>query len=164
MAVRARVMAIAACFLRSDASTSLVTLAAGFYVTAVALDCCRNVPNFLPDAHKSAGGGPLGRGLAAVRACAPAGDDAGGMLLAFATSPGDVALDASTRQPGNSPFTVALLSFLEASAASKQSAPPSLLSLTTHLVTAVRADTRGEQVPYTNLSLTTEAGDLRLWQ
>ena len=111
----------------------------GFFVTVVALDCCRNVPNFLPDAHKSVGGdGALGRGLAEVRACAPAADDAGGMLLAFATSPGDVALDASTRRPGNSPFTAALLSFLEPAAAAP---PPSLLSLTTHLVTAVRGDT-----------------------
>jgi uncharacterized caspase-like protein len=92
----------------------------------------------------------MGRGLAAMAAVPPAQGDGVGTLVAFATAAGDVALDASTRAPANSPFTAALLSFL---APEESAAPPPLLSLTTHLVSEVRADTRGKQVPYTNMSL-----------
>jgi uncharacterized caspase-like protein len=136
----------------------------GFFVSALVLDCCRNVPDFLPGAHKGAGGGggPMGRGLAPMAAVPPAENDGGGTLVAFATAAGDVALDASTRAPANSPFTAALLSFL--SPAARGEAAPPLLSLTTHLVSEVRADTHGKQIPYTNMSLSKEAGELRLWR
>jgi hypothetical protein len=139
----------------------------GFFVSALALDCCRNVPDFLPNAHKSAaGGGALGRGMAAIAAVPPADGDGGGTLVAFATAAGDVALDASSRAPAHSPFAAALLSFLapaRTTTAAAAPAAPALLSLTTHLVSEVRADTRGKQVPYTNMSLSKEAGELRLW-
>lgn len=70
--------------------------------TVVLLDACRDNPltSDIPLGVREAG---LGRGLARVRA-------AGGSYIAFATAPGNVALDGAGE---NSPFTTALLKFID---------------------------------------------------
>lgn len=105
----------------------------------VILDACRNNP-FTRALTRSMGAtravDALGRGLARL-------DAPGGSLIAFATDPGDVALDGSGR---HSPFTEALLDHIET--------PGLEVNL---LLTRVRADvyrTTGErQRPWTSSSL-----------
>ena len=119
---------------------------------AVLLDCCRNVPDFLATlgATRSASGGtralPSGMGDAAPRLR--------DLMVTFATAPGTQALDRSSRLPGHSPFTAALLKAF--------AAPKRLLELNPFLTDEVGADTAGKQRPHVGGSYGTEAGNLML--
>jgi hypothetical protein len=103
-------------------------------VLLVFLDACRDNP-FRAVAGNVRGG--AGRGLAA-----PA-QSATGTLVAFATAPGQVALDGRGR---NSPFTAALLQHL---------ATPGLevRSLMGRVRQSVRIETAGRQIPWDSSSL-----------
>jgi hypothetical protein len=131
---------------------------AGVFVRAVLLDCCRNVPDFLPGATRSlGGGGGAGGGSRGMCVTTPAPrvkDDEGGMFVAFATAPGEVAQDASSRVPGHSPFTAALIASLKT--------PRRLNDLQMFLRDEVKSDTGGAQVPFVTASFSTEAGSLVL--
>ncbi len=105
----------------------------------VFLDACRNNP-FERSLSRSLGAtrsaSALGRGLARIEA-------SGGTLIAFATDPGDVALDGAGE---NSPFTSALLEHLET--------PNIEINV---MLTRVRGDvfrnTDSQQRPWTSSSL-----------
>jgi len=105
-------------------------------VSIVFLDACRDNPlaRNLAVASRSTS---VGRGLAQV-------DKAVGMMIAFATQPGNVALDGKGR---NSPFTEALLRHIDSEGASIND-----------VMIGVRKDvletTNGKQVPWENSSLT----------
>jgi len=105
-------------------------------VSIVFLDACRDNPlaRNLAVASRSTS---VGRGLAQV-------DKAVGMMIAFATQPGNVALDGKGR---NSPFTEALLRHIDSEGASIND-----------VMIGVRKDvletTDGKQVPWENSSLT----------
>jgi len=128
---------------------SRTNMAAG----AVFLDCCRNVPDFW------AMMGAKGRGVGGVRSL-PSGMGAVSpglrdLMVTFATAPGMVALDRSTRLPSHSPFTAALLSALSVPGLS-------LLHLNPMLTDEVAADSGGRQVPHVGGSYGIEAGNLVL--
>lgn len=105
----------------------------------VLLDACRNNP-FEAELARSLGAtrsaNTLGRGLARIEA-------SGGTLIAFATDPGDVALDGDG---DNSPFTEALLKHIET--------PNIEINV---MMTRVRGDvfskTNAQQRPWTSSSL-----------
>lgn len=105
-------------------------------VSIVFLDACRDNPlaRNLAVASRSTS---VGRGLAQV-------DKAVGMMIAFATQPGNVALDGKGR---NSPFTEALLRHIGSEGASIND-----------VMIDVRKDvleaTKGKQIPWENSSLT----------
>jgi len=105
-------------------------------VSIVFLDACRDNPlaTNLALASRSVS---IGRGLAQV-------EKAVGMMIAFATQPGNVALDGEGR---NSPFTAALLRHIGSEGASIND-----------VMIDVRRDvletTNGKQVPWENSSLT----------
>ena len=125
---------------------------AGMFAGAVLLDCCRNVPDFLAalGATRSAGGGT--RALPAGMAdCKSATEN---LLVAFATKPGECALDRSSRLTRHSPFTAALLRSLEA--------PRRLNDLSMFLVDEVKRDTRDRQCPQALATWGAEAGTLLL--
>ena len=119
---------------------------------AVLLDCCRNVPDFLAElgATRSAGGGTraLPSGMADCKTSTE------NLLVAFATKPGECALDRSSRLASHSPFTAALLRSLEA--------PRRLNDLPMFLVDEVKRDTRDQQCPQALATWGTEAGTLLL--
>jgi uncharacterized caspase-like protein len=125
---------------------------AGVTAGAVLLDCCRNVPDFLAQlgATRSASGGtralPSGMGEAAPRLH--------DLMVTFATAPGTEALDRSSRLPGHSPFTAALLKAF--------AAPKRLLELNPFLTDEVGADTAGKQRPHVGGSYGQDAGNLLL--
>jgi hypothetical protein len=143
---------------------------AGVFVACALLDCCRNVPDFLPGAHRSAGsgggGGAVRGGMGAITTPSLSAADAGGMLVAFATAPGQFARDASTRMPGHSPFTAALLASLRPAASGAGAAAGGgglrLNDLHMFLRDEVHADTGGEQRPFISASFSTAAGSLLL--
>jgi uncharacterized caspase-like protein len=126
---------------------------AGVFVSTVLLDCCRDVPAFLPGAHRSASSSAVRGGMGAI-AQPPLSDDAGGIFVAFATAPGRTARDESSRIKGHSPFTAALLSGLRT--------PRRLNDLQMFLNDEVMADTGNEQRPFITASFCTEAGNLVL--
>lgn len=108
------------------------------------LDACRNDP--LP--HQTASAAPdrgieIAGGLAAPSTPASGTIRGAGTLIAFATAPGRVALDG---EGSNSPFSSALSRHIGAKGLEVQ-----------QMLTRVRADvvaqTRGEQVPWSNSSL-----------
>lgn len=105
-------------------------------VNLVFLDACRDNPlaKKLGRASRSL---TVGRGLAAV-------EKAAGMLIAFATQPGNVALDGDGR---HSPFTQALLKRIESSDAS-------INDVMIDVRRDVMAATKDQQVPWENSSLT----------
>ena len=125
---------------------------AGMLAGAVLLDCCRNVPDFLAElgATRSAGGGTraLPSGMADCKTSTE------NLLVAFATKPGECALDRSSRLASHSPFTAALLRSLEA--------PRRLNDLPMFLVDEVKRDTRDQQCPQALATWGTEAGTLLL--
>ena len=110
----------------------------------VFLDACRNNPLANAFARKmrsasktrSTGSTAVGRGLARV-------ESGLGMLISYATSPGDVALDGDGR---NSPYTTALLQHMETPGVNIND-----------LMISVRQDvlksSRGQQIPWENSSL-----------
>ena len=104
----------------------------------VLLDACRDNP-LAGDLARSMG---LSRTVAARRGLARVAG-AGETLIAYATSPGDVASDGAGR---NSPFTEALLEHI---------ATPGLSvnDLFTEVTGAVKARTGGRQKPWTHISL-----------
>ncbi|MGE0611916.1 MAG: caspase family protein, partial [Hyphomicrobiales bacterium] len=105
-------------------------------VSLVFLDACRDNPltrSFSSVARSAS----VGRGLAPV-------EKASGMMIAFATEPGSVALDGTGR---NSPFTTALLNHIDT--------PDTTIN---DIMIEVRKDvmeaTRNSQIPWENSSLT----------
>lgn len=123
---------------------------AGAAAAAVWLDCCRDVPDFLAaaGATRSSGTRALSRGMGDAR---PALRD---VMLTFATAPGTVALDRSSRLAAHSPFTAALLKAL--------AAPRRLLELAPFLTDEVAADSGGQQRPHVGGSYGVDAGNLVL--
>ncbi|MCB1420354.1 MAG: caspase family protein [Notoacmeibacter sp.] len=88
-----------------DVQQSVVKyMGGGKRIGIVLLDACRDNPlsRSLARRFSTTRSGVVGEGLAEIRA-------SGGTLVAFATAPGDVALDGEGK---NSPFTVALLKHL----------------------------------------------------
>jgi uncharacterized caspase-like protein len=106
----------------------------------VFLDACRDNP-LAENLARSMGtrSGAVGRGLAKLGSGI-------GTLIAFATQPGNVALDGTGR---NSPFTTALLKHLGTPG---QSITDELIQVRREVLTA----TQGKQVPWDNSSLTGE--------
>jgi hypothetical protein len=107
------------------------------------LDSCRDNPfaSAAPAPRRGREGArsgtrSLGRGLAPVRSSA-------GMLIAFATAPGDVALDGTG---SNSPFTSALLSEIETPGIDVR-------EMLGRVRRIVRQSTGGRQIPWDNSSL-----------
>lgn len=105
-------------------------------VSIVFLDACRDNPLAanLALASRSLS---IGRGLAQV-------EKAVGMMIAFATQPGNVALDGQGR---NSPFTAALLRHIDSEGASINDV---MINVRKDVLDA----TNGKQVPWENSSLT----------
>ena len=106
------------------------------------LDACRNNP-FTRSLKR---GLSNSRALSVEVGLAPIGTRGGGLLVGYATAPGDVAADGNG---ADSPFTIALLKHL----------PTPDLEINTAMI-RVRADvadmTRQEQRPWTNSDLTSE--------
>jgi uncharacterized caspase-like protein/lipoprotein NlpI len=131
-------------------AVSLDTILSGLddktHATLVFLDACRDNP-FAPEGGaKSAAAGrnlSLGPGLSAPASLGHGGMAGAGTLLAFATAPGQVALDGDD---GDSPFSVALIRHIATPDLEIQS-----------MLTRVRADvvkaTNGSQIPWSNSSL-----------
>ncbi len=109
-------------------------------VNLIFLDACRDNP-LAENLARSMGtrSGAVGRGLAKLGSGI-------GTLIAFATQPGNVALDGAGR---NSPFTTALLKHLGTPG---QDVTRDLI----HVRRAVLEATQGKQVPWDNSSLTGE--------
>ena len=109
-------------------------------VNLIFLDACRDNP-FAEKLSRSMGtrSGSVGRGLARLGSGV-------GSLIAFATQPGNVAMDGAGR---NSPFTTALLAHLGTPG---QDITRDLI----HVRRDVLAATDGKQVPWENSSLTGE--------
>lgn len=105
-------------------------------VGLVFLDACRNNP--LTRNLKSASRAAVGSGLAKIQ------DAPSGMLIAFSTQPGNVALDGLGR---NSPFTKAVLGNIDKP---NQSIGDMLIQVRTEVMKA----TDSKQVPWENSSLT----------
>src|SRR3990172_3752158 len=105
-------------------------------VSLVFLDACRDNPlaHSLAQVSRSL---EIGRGLARV-------DKAVGMMIAFSTQPGNLALDGEGR---NSPFTNALLRHIAADGAS-------INDVMIEVRNDVLKETDGKQVPWENSSLT----------
>ena len=120
----------------------------------VLLDCCRNVPDFLGMMQ-----GLKSRVVGGARSLPSGMSDATprlrDLMVMFATAPGAVALDRSSRLQDHSPFTAALLKAL---------AVPQLrlLDLTPMLTDEVSSDSGGKQRPHVGGSYGREAGDLVL--
>lgn len=114
--------------------------------TIIMLDACRDSP-FAAEPERQARGRSGGRGLPPDRQQASAGlaatSSASGMLVAFATAPGRVALDGSGQ---NSPFTTALLQHL-------QTPDLEVRQMLGRVRRAVREATGGHQIPWDNSSL-----------
>ncbi len=123
---------------------------AGVAAAAVWLDCCRDVPDFLAAAGATRGGGEraLARGMINTRLTPP------DVMLTFATGPGEVALDRSSRLAAHSPFTAGLLMAL--------AVPRRLVDLAPFLPDEVAADSGGRQRPYVGGSYGVDAGNLLL--
>ena len=99
------------------------------------LDACRNNP-LSRSFQKRSRSAAVGSGLARLSAGT-------GSLIAFATAPGDVALDGNGR---NSPFTTALLDHIETPGLE-------INQLMTRVRADVFADTGEDQLPWTNSAL-----------
>jgi uncharacterized caspase-like protein len=105
----------------------------------VILDACRNNPlaRSLARSIRSAGRSvQIGRGLARIESGA-------GILIAYATSPGDVASDGTGR---NSPFTRGLLQWINEPAVEVR-------SMFGRVRQVVYDETKGQQVPWVNEAL-----------
>src|SRR5215471_18531824 len=119
-----------------DLNTVLEQADGAAKISIVFLDACRDNPFA---GRISSSGRSLSRGLAPVEMTAS------GVLVAFATAPGQVALDAVATNK-NSPFTAALLSHLE-------TAGLEVKSLLSRVTKDVLAQTKGRQRPWQNSSL-----------
>jgi uncharacterized caspase-like protein len=105
-------------------------------ISLVFLDACRDNPltRSLKAGSRSTS---VGQGLARI-------EEAAGMLIAFSTQPGNVALDGAGR---NSPFTKALLNTIETSGAT-------IGDVMIDVRKQVMAETTEKQIPWENSSLT----------
>jgi uncharacterized caspase-like protein len=132
----------------TDAMIDMDTILAGLddqvRTNILILDACRNNPV----APQVASAGPSraiepGSGLAAPAALGPGATLGAGTLIAFATAPGQVALDG---EGANSPFSAAL---------SRHIGTPGLevQQMLTRVRAEVVAATRSKQVPWSNSSL-----------
>jgi hypothetical protein len=122
-----------------------------FAAGVVLLDCCRNVPDFLAVMGCTRAAGAtraLPSGMADFK---PKLDN---LLVAYATKPGECALDRSRRLASHSPFTAALLHSLEE--------PRQLNSLSMFLVDEVTRDTSQKQCPQAVATWGSAAGTLIL--
>jgi uncharacterized caspase-like protein len=119
-----------------DLSLVLKQMERNSRVSLVFLDACRDNPLALNLAATSRSL-QVSRGLARV-------DRAVGMMIAFSTQPGNVALDGEGR---NSPFTNALLHHIDAEGAS-------INDMMIEVRNDVLKETDGKQVPWENSSLT----------
>ena len=130
---KVKVITKSRCLVMSDTMAKIRD--SGFYVSLVLLDCCRNWP--FRDGKRSLGGK---RGLGDANVSALSHEDNIGAMVGYAAAAGAAAKDASSRMPGHSPYTAALLQHL---------AQPGLqLDMTLGLVTDfVRDDTGGQQTP-----------------
>jgi Tfp pilus assembly protein PilF len=127
-----------------DMDTILAGLDDQVRTNILILDACRNNPV----APQVASAGPSraiepGSGLAAPAALGPGATRGAGTLIAFATAPGQVALDG---EGANSPFSAAL---------SRHIGTPGLevQQMLTRVRAEVVAATRSKQVPWSNSSL-----------
>lgn len=92
-------------FETTDAEQVLNYMADGNRIAIALLDACRDNPL----ARQFARSLGVTRSGSVTRGLAPASVESGGLLIGFATAPGDVALDGTG---SNSPFTTALVSHL----------------------------------------------------
>jgi tetratricopeptide (TPR) repeat protein len=132
----------------TDGMVDLTTIMAGLddqvRTNILILDACRNNPMASQLASADPSRGIAGASGLAAPAALGAGSTLGaGTLIAFATAPGQVALDG---EGGNSPFSAALARYIGTPGLEVQ-----------QMLTRVRADvvaaTRGKQVPWSNSSL-----------
>jgi uncharacterized caspase-like protein len=119
-----------------DLNTVLEQTDGAAKVSIVFLDACRDNPFA---GRISAPGRGFSRGLARIEVTAS------GVLVAFATAPGQVALDG-VNDSRNSPFTAALLSHLETGGLEVK-------GLLSRVTKDVVAQTKGKQRPWQNSSL-----------
>ena len=127
----------------TDVDTILAGLDDQVRTNIVILDACRNNPMAEQPAPAAGRGVKLGTGLAAPSALAGGAMFGAGTLIAFATAPGQVALDG---EGGNSPFSGAL---------SRHVGTPGLevQQMLTRVRAEVVAATKNKQVPWSNSSL-----------
>ena len=129
----------------TDVSTILAGLDDGIRANVVILDACRDNPL----AQKPAQPAAPGRGITAPTGLAPPSSlgkgatTGAGTLLAFATAPGEVALDGDG---ADSPFSVALARHINTPGIEVQ-------QMLTRVRAEVVASTKGKQVPWSNSSL-----------
>jgi tetratricopeptide (TPR) repeat protein len=127
----------------TDVDTILAGLDDQVRTNIVILDACRNNPMAEQPAPAAGRGLKIGNGLAAPAALAGGAMFGAGTLIAFATAPGQVALDG---EGGNSPFSGAL---------SRHVGTPGLevQQMLTRVRAEVVATTKSKQVPWSNSSL-----------
>lgn len=125
----------------TDVDTILAGLDDQVRTNIVILDACRNNP--MAEQPAAGRGIKLGDGLAAPAALSGGAMFGAGTLIAFATAPGQVALDG---EGGNSPFSGAL---------SRHVGTPGLevQQMLTRVRAEVVAATKNKQVPWSNSSL-----------
>jgi uncharacterized caspase-like protein len=129
-----------------EVDTLLPDLGAAHRASILILDACRDNPlaQKIRAQLEPSRSATVNKGLAAFAPLAPGRPETGtGMLIAFATAPGQVALDGSGR---NSPFTTALLAHLNSPGLEVR-----------QMLTRVRSDvakaTQNRQIPWDNSSL-----------
>jgi tetratricopeptide (TPR) repeat protein len=132
----------------TEAMTDMDQLLAGLddqvRTNILIFDACRNNPVAQPAASSGAGRAiAVGSGLAAPASLGAGATHGAGTLIAFATAPGQVALDG---EGSNSPFSAAL---------SRHIATPGLevQAMLTRVRAEVVAATKAKQVPWSNSSL-----------
>ena len=128
----------------TDVNTILAGLDDGIRANIVILDACRNNP--LAQATQPAGSGravAVPTGLAPPSNLGKGATSGAGTLLAFATAPGEVALDG---EGADSPFSLALSRHIGTAGLEVQ-------QMLTRVRAEVVATTHGKQVPWSNSSL-----------
>ena len=128
----------------TDVNTILAGLDDGIRANIVILDACRNNP--LAQVTQLAGSGravAVSTGLAPPSNLGKGATSGAGTLLAFATAPGEAALDG---EGADSPFSLALSRHIGTAGLEVQ-------QMLTRVRAEVVATTRGKQVPWSNSSL-----------
>lgn len=127
----------------TDMDTILAALDDQVRTNILILDACRNNPMLPSTTAVSSRSMEIGSGLAAPGALGAGATLGAGTLIAFATAPGQVALDG---EGANSPFSAAL---------SRHIGTPGLevQQMLTRVRAEVVAATKGKQVPWSNSSL-----------
>jgi uncharacterized caspase-like protein len=129
----------------TDVSTILAGLDDGIRANIVILDACRDNPLAQQAAQPAAPGRSITvpTGLASPSSLGKGATSGAGTLLAFATAPGDVALDGDG---ADSPFSLALARHIGTPGLEVQ-------QMLTRVRAEVVASTKGKQVPWSNSSL-----------